>query len=359
MDAMPKSRLPHLLHERNRHGKWVWYFRRGKGPRTALKGEFMSPEFVESYHRALKIEAKERPSSETLAWLIGEYQASPGWQTLASETRRQLKYQFKRIKEKAGQEPFVAVTAADIVQSRDARAAKPSDANKFLKASKKLFAFAVERGLMKANPAAGIAKLQLPNRGTGFPAWVEDEVAAYERRWPIGTRERLALDLILYTGGRRGDIVRLGRQHEHKGALRFKTMKSVNMGHPVDVEIPILPPLAKSIAATETGDLSYLKTARGGPFSKGGFGTWFKKACRAAGIEDKSSHGARKIAAIRCAENGATEAELNAIFGWADGSRESATYIRNANRAKIARAAADRLISPNLSETPRTGTKNL
>jgi hypothetical protein len=33
---------------------------------------------------------------------------------------------------------------------------------------------------------------------------------------------------------------------------------------------------------------------------------------------------------------------LNAWFGWAEGSRESATYVRGANRTKLAERIADR-----------------
>jgi integrase len=49
-------------------------------------------------------------------------------------------------------------------------------------------------------------------------------VTAYEKRWPIGTRQRVWLDVLLYTGLRRGDAVRLGRQHIREGvAIRRVT----------------------------------------------------------------------------------------------------------------------------------------
>lgn len=140
---------------------------------------------------------------------------------------------------------------------------------------------------MIQNPAAGIAKVLLPNRRTGFLQWTEEDLERYEGHWPIGTRERLALDLLVFTGVRRSDAVRLGNQHMHQnGEIVIRTEKSVNSGNPVEVTIPILPLLALSIAATATGKLTFLITTKGAPFAKESFGNWFKKACKAGGIDD-------------------------------------------------------------------------
>ncbi|GLH81260.1 hypothetical protein SSBR45G_61690 [Bradyrhizobium sp. SSBR45G] len=45
-------------------------------------------------------------------------------------------------------------------------------------------------------------------------------------------------------------------------------------------------------------------------------GNLFKEKCVAAGLTNRSAHGLRKAAATVAAENGTTEAELDAIFGW-------------------------------------------
>src|SRR5262249_3135991 len=60
----------------------------------------------------------------------------------------------------------------------------------------------------------------------GFPPWSEDDVAAYERRWPIGTPQRVWLDVLLYTGLHRGDAARLGRQHIRHGVASLATEKT-------------------------------------------------------------------------------------------------------------------------------------
>ena len=59
-----------------------------------------------------------------------------------------------------------------------------------------------------------------------------------------------------------------------------------------------------------------------------------------------SAHGLRKTGATLAAENGATEAQLNAIFGWAQGSRESARYTAAARRKVLAEAGARLIFVP-------------
>lgn len=370
MQDMPPNRAPHLEHFKTRHNSLIWYFRVGKGPRVRLPDHYGSEEFWTAYHTALAAHkaTKGPKSSRSLGWLIDEFERSSAYLKAARETQKQLRYQFKRMRERGANDvPLGAVTAAQITQNRDDRSGKPSDANKYVKACRKLFKWAVQQGHMKANPALAVDLIKADPRGAdedeGFQTWTEEEAQAFETRWPVGTRERLAFDLLIYTGLRRSDIVRLGRQHYKGGFLTLKTQKSVNSGKPVEVTIRVLAPLARSIAATDTGTLTYLRTLKGkdktGTFSRESFGTWFKRACVAAGINDdgKAAHGLRKIAAVRCAENGATELELNAMFGWADGSRESAKYVRKANRRRLSVGAADKMIptpspqtSPNLSE---------
>ena len=69
------------------------------------------------------------------------------------------------------------------------------------------------------------------------------------------------------------------------------------------------------------------------------FGNWFKKRCLEAGLEGLSAHGLRKLGAQRCAEAGATEHQLMALFGWTN-PQQAAVYTKKANRARLEAAAA-------------------
>jgi integrase len=181
-----------------------------------------------------------------------------------------------------------------------------------------------------------------PNDADGFHTWTQEELDRFEARWSIGTRQRLAFDVLLYTGLRRGDAVRVGRQHIRDGVITLRTEKH-RMGKAGEqVSIPILPPLAASIAATPIGDLTYLVTEAGQPWVKESFGNWFRDACRAAGCPG-SAHGLRKAGATRAAERGASERQLMAIFGWTTG-KMAQHYTHSADRARLARDAAQLLL---------------
>jgi integrase len=147
------------------------------------------------------------------------------------------------------------------------------------------------------------------------------------------------LDVLLYTGLRRGDAAKLGRQHVKNGVATLTTEKTGTV-----VSLPILPVLQRTLDAGPCGDLAFITGAKGRPFTKESFGNTFREAARAAGI-NKSAHGLRKIAATRCAENGATVPQMNAIFGWT-GERMALHYIEAANRRKTAADAVNKLASP-------------
>jgi integrase len=135
---------------------------------------------------------------------------------LSLATRRQRENIFKQILKTAADEPVTRITKTAIIAGRDRRAQTPSQARHFLQAMRGLFCWALDADHVKVDPTHGVEDPPRPKSG-GFPIWTEDDVAAYERRWPVGTRQRVWLDVLLYTGLRRGDAVRLGRQHVKDG----------------------------------------------------------------------------------------------------------------------------------------------
>jgi integrase len=242
-----------------------------------------------------------------------------------------------------------------VAKLRDEKAAFPHAANNRVKALRQLFAWAMlpEYGYAKKNPARDVGRLRGTNPD-GIRAWSEADAVRYEARHPIGTKARLAFDLLLYTGVRRSDVVRLGPQMERWFAETLPDGKTVETQKLVFTEtkggsrivkmheLPILPPLRQSIDATLTGHWVYLVTAFGKPHSAKAFGNWFKKRCREAGLDEVSAHGLRKLGAQRCAEAGATEHQLMALFGWTN-PQQAAVYTKKANRARLEAAAASLL----------------
>ena len=133
-----------------------------------------------------------------------------------------------------------------------------------------------------------------------------------------------------FTGLRRGDAARLGKQHIRNGFITIDTEKTGTR-----VTIPVLPELEAIIAAGPTGELAIIASKKGQPLRKEVVGNLFKEACEAAGIHGKSAHGIRKAAATRAATKGATVATLEAIFGW-EGGQMAALYTESADRRRLA-----------------------
>ena len=111
--------------------------------------------------------------------------------------------------------------------------------------------------LVAADPTINIKNPAGKNTG-GYRTWTEGDLVAYEKRWPIGTRQRVWLDVLLYTGLRRGDAARLGRQHVRDGIATLKTEKTGAV-----VTLLILPVLAETLAAGPCGDLRCARAANG------------------------------------------------------------------------------------------------
>jgi integrase len=332
---MPRTKLPHLNHERTRHGTLVWYVRIGKGPRIRLRADYGSEAFMREYHAAVTgqpVAAGPRPKAPgqgSLSWLIGLYRRSATWSELSAASRKNLGYVLAELETKAGKEPFAATTRQVVVAGRDRRT--PGQRHDYMRTLRGLFRWAIEAGLATEDPTAGVTyKLA---KSDGWRPWTEEDIARFQEHWPVGTRERLAFNVMLYTGLRRGDAVRLGRQHVKDGWFKIKTEK-----RGVVVHAPIRLPLQWSIDATPRQGMTFIESALGRPYTKGGFSLWFRTACRKAGVTG-SPHGIRKAAAEEAAEKGATERQMDALFGWSGGGM-AARFTRGAERTRLARDAS-------------------
>src|SRR3954454_4430202 len=201
-----------------------------------------------------------------------------------------------------------------------------------LKALRSLLRFCMLAGLRGDDPTIGV---KLPRHRTdGFYSWTEADIAQFRAHHPIGSRPRLAFELALNTGLRRSDLVRVGPQHVRDCALRVKPQKS---GGPVLV-IPVVPELGAAIAATPSGNLTFLVTRAGAPFSAAGFGNHFRDWCNAAGLPHCSAHGLRKAICRRLAEAGCSSLQIAAITGHKT-SRLVDHYTAARDQALLARAA--------------------
>lgn len=170
----------------------------------------------------------------------------------------------------------------------------------------------------------------------GFYRWTEADIAKFRKRWALGTKQRLALELMLWTGTRRGDARLL--PPPRNGRFTGKAGKTGK-----EFDIPVAPPLAKAIEAMPAvGMTTLLVTEYGKPFSAAGFGNWFKDQCRRAGLPQCTAHGLRKALTRRGAEAAVPQQGLKALGQWSD-DREVATYVEGVNRTRLVETAIDQI----------------
>jgi integrase len=355
MANMPRPRLPFLHRIKTRHGRHVWYVRKGeKRNRIRIRADYGTPEFQAEYDAAIAGARPQvavvRTSTGSLKWLWERFRDTGQWAQLGPTTRRARENVMAHVLEKAGHEPYAAIQPADILAGRDARAATPSQAKCFLVIMRAMYRWALLAGHVDADPTVGVMQFKKKKNG-GFLVWTDADVDAYQARWPLGTIQRVWLDVMLFTGLRRGDAVRLGRQHcrtytvrNEAGEIETRTVATLRTekgGFNITVTLPILPILAKTLEAGPTGELAFICGHNGKPLKKTSFGNAFKEACVLAGVNEnkKAAHGVRKIGATTAADNGATEKELDAIFGW-EGGNVSRIYTEAANRKRASMRAA-------------------
>lgn len=357
---MPRPRKDNKLpkgvsFDPDRHGNPRYYFRAPNQPKIRLKEAPGTPAFEKEVASArlgipyapdgqqVQAEAvvgNRKFAEGTLGWLVAEYKR----RAAGTVTERTMSMRARILEEvcnsttpkkkiRRGSLPYKAMEKKHIVEIRDEMRSTPGARNDITKAISAMFAWAVETAdLAKINPCAGIKRL---HSGDGFHTWTENEVRQFEAKHPPGSRARLALNIGLYTGFRLQTMAIFGRQHvSADGWIKIRPKKTERSSG-VDVEIPMLPELAAALAEGPVGNLTYLVTEHGKPFSIKGLGNKMRDWCDQAELFHCTMHGLRKAGATRAAENGATEKQLMAIFGWTT-MEQAAYYTEKANRKKLA-----------------------
>lgn len=123
-EDMPRKLPLYVSREKTRHGKWVYYFRIGKGERLRLP-DYGSPEFDAAYRSALTgtpiVRKQAQPALKSLKWLVERYMESAKWAGLSVATRKQQGLFFKAATDKSGDVDYRAITRKDIAKAIDKR----------------------------------------------------------------------------------------------------------------------------------------------------------------------------------------------------------------------------------------------
>lgn len=351
---MPKELPKGVSVDRDRHKNVRLYFRAPGRSKVRLREKPGTEEFNDEVACARLgipyVKKGEQPklvrnSQEgTFQWLVGQYKtrAAGSVTTKVWNARKAVLEEICDSRHKTarrGDLPYRSLALRHVTEIRDELRDTPGARNNIVRVISALFSWAISNGLAEVNPAHGIKNLK---SGDGFHTWTPDEIRKFEEIHPPGTKARLAFSLAAYTGLRMSDLVVLGRQHIKDGWITIRPAKTKGSSS-ILVEIPVLPELRRAIDTGPCGDMTFLVSERNAPFSKVRLTTLMRKWCDDAGLPHCTMHGLRKAAATVAAENGATDDELMAIFGWTT-KQQTTLYTRNASRKRLAGHAMQKIV---------------
>jgi integrase len=355
---MKKRWLPQWVSEyRDRHGKPRYRFRRKGFATYSFKATPGTEAFRSEYKACVDGVAAEllTPGADRIRQgsfddLVSRYYRSPDFLDPGERTQTVYRGVIERWRAKYGKAMVRDLEARHVQTWMTDMLPHRTSANMLRKRLRALMDFAIRMGMATTNPV--IATKPFKVDGTGFHTWDEDEIALYEARHPIGSKARLALDLMLWTGQRGGDVRTLGPGHINKAKRLVVTQEKTG----TTVSVPVLAPLAESILATPSGAMIFLLNEYGRPFSRKGFGNKIRQWCDEAGLPECSAHGLRKAAARRFAEAGCSNQEIKSWTGHATDS-EVSRYTAAASKQMLSDAAGEKLMA-NLRERLANETAN-
>lgn len=325
----------------DRHGKERCRFRR-RGidvalPHPSAKG------YREAYDRALAGLPKERePEGRTISDLLPKFYRSVGFKKGSADWQKTRRQVLEAFREEYGDDPVAAfrvkdidVILADKMEKRKVGkrwVGGTAAAERLRDQLDLLFRFAIKQEWRSDNPVTDSDEIE--HKGKGFHEWTEEEIAQFRVFYPLGTKPRLAMELVLWTGKRRSDAHRAAPPKN--GRIAFTAVKTGK-----EQTLPVAPQLQAAIdAMPAVGLTTLIVTEYGVPFSRNGFGNWFGEKARKAGLVDCTLHGLRKALARRAADQGVSQQGLKALGQWS-GDREVSVYVEGANRRKLAAGALE------------------
>jgi integrase len=328
---MTKIRLKYIHEYRDRKGNVRRYVRRPGMRKVALSGLPGSPEFMETYKAAISgasaPKAKHKPGS--VSDLVLRYYSSGRFTNLSATSQATYRDVLGKFCEAHGHRMVhdLSVEKAEKIIT-DIGAAKPALANLTRSILSAVFKYAVKLRVRADNPFSSDV-IESYKLGT-YHTWTDAELAAYRNRWPLGTRERIAYAVLLYSGQRVSDAVKLKRSD-------ILTITQQKTG--TELSIPSHPALARAVKAGPSNGIYIVGDANGRPMTAGSLSRLVRRAARKAGLPPRCKpHGLRKANQRLLAEHEATTKQMQAVSGHKT-LRETERYSSQASQAALAAQA--------------------
>jgi integrase len=309
------------------------YYRRG-GKRWRLKGEPGSRGFLEDWRDAEADYLGATPFGvkESFNEVADKYLTSPEFKDLAAGSQKNYRIYLKQMRRSFGPSPILDIKRKHVKAYRDRIADKRGAANQSVRVMMAVMAWAIDSDLIEINPAAGIKGL----KGGEFLPWPDTLIERFFKEAPKELVWAFAVGL--YTGQRKGDVLKVRWADIENGGINFRQQKTG-----VEIWVPILPELETVIKSIPKRSLHILTTKTGRVWVKSNFDSTFKRCLKDMGIGGYVFHGLRKNAAVMLAEAGCTTEQIKAWTGHASDSM-AAYYSRGANQKHLANAAKAKVL---------------
>lgn len=347
-----KRRYPNVTSFVDRHGKRRWRWRKAGHESYYFRNPPDTPGFAEEL-AAVQSETRINPGlahtiPKSVGDLVARYYGSTNFNRGGAADQRRRRLLIESFRAEFADDLITHFTWQHIEAILRRRADKRTDpggrqtggpfaAQSLRKQLRRLFAFAVRLEWITHNPVDQAERTH-PPRTAGYHSWTEAEIEAYQAAHPLGSQARTALEIMLWTGQRRGDARLFGPEHVVNGEIRYQQGKTGTV-----LSLPLAEPLRAALdAAPRPKGATYLETARGQPYTKAGIGNQMRAWCDAAGLSHCTAHGLRKAMARRLAENNATQAAIKAVGGWRS-DQDVATYTAAASQRNLAATAISRM----------------
>lgn len=342
---------PHAKPYKDRHGKRRWRYRH-KGFSAELGTKWGSEEFQRRYADAVN-------QQESKAG-VGQRRTIPGTfndlvvrfyqlhlPTVAQSTAADYRAVIEPLRAKHGHKRVSHMARRHVLALKADMSETPQQANKTLKRLSQLMDLAIELEWRSDNPVSGVKRY--PTNPEGFHTWDEGEIARYYEVHEMGTPAHLVMTLMLYTGAARCDAVRLGKVNLKGGRIVYRRRKTKKNPEGFEVDIPVHPYLAETLAHVREDAFTFLETAYGRARTASGLGASMRKWCDKAGLPLCASHGLRKAICRRIAQIEKDVFQVMAVSGHKS-IKEAQKYIDAYNRAAKADSAIASLPSGGNSE---------
>lgn len=321
------------------------------GKRIRLPDDPGSQEFRDAYAAAMAGETATKPTIKkdapgSIGAKIADYLASAAYRALSESSKAGYRSRLEQIRIDHGHRGFAGLKKERIETLILAPLADKPGAQ--LDTLKKLRILVNHFGLVP-DPTAGIKR----PKGGEIRAWTDRELAAFERRWPIGTKQRTAYALMLNMGTARVDTHLLTWHQVDDGACysRHKT------GVAVDMEVS--DDLYAALAATPRKHVCVITTEYGKPFTVDGFSGFMRDAISKAGLPlDCQPHGLRKTLGRMLADAGATAHDIMAALGHTT-LAEAERYTKEADRRRGGKRAVTKLNEHRKNRVAQTAPESL